>query len=125
MLTDDGEQSSTARGREAEQRACIFLQERGLRLIERNYRTPLGEIDLIMADKDILVFIEVRSRASCRFGDPLETVNRHKQNRLVKTAARYLQQHRQWATRRCRFDVVSLTPDSAPHWVPNAFTGYR
>jgi len=111
-------------GNDAEDLACAYLQERGLRLRERNYRTRLGELDLICEDGDTLVFVEVRYRNSRSHGGGLESVDRRKQDKLVKTALYYLQQHPRLARRAARFDVIAIRPGPAgPHidWIPNAF----
>ncbi len=111
-------------GNAAEELACDYLQQQGLRLRERNYRTRLGEVDLILEDGETLVFVEVRYRRQDRFGDGLESVDRRKQDRLVKSALYYLQQHPRLARRPARFDVVAVRPDGdRPHidWIPNAF----
>lgn len=110
------------RGAAAEQVACRYLEDRGLRLVMRNYRCPPGEIDLIMTDGRYLVFVEVRSRRHYRFAHPFETVGPRKQRRIRLAAAHYLQAYRRtrW---RCRFDVVAVTSGSGNkvQWVRNAF----
>ena len=116
--------SHLAQGHSAEQAACEHLLGRGLTLIERNYRTPHGEIDLIMRDAGTLVFVEVRFRRSRDFGGPAESVDRRKQAKLRASALQYLQQHRGAAKQPCRFDVVALS--GAPgqeqiKWLTNAF----
>lgn len=118
--------SHLVRGHSAEQTACDYLQARGLALIERNYRTSHGEIDLIMRDAGALVFVEVRFRRSREYGGPAESVDRAKQAKLRASAAQYLQQHRGAAKQPCRFDVVALS--GAPgqeqiEWLTNAFDG--
>ena len=71
------------------------MQENGLQLIEQNYLTKIGEIDIIMLDKTIgtLVFIEVHYRKNNHFGSATDTVDQHKKNKLIRTAQQYLQQH--------------------------------
>jgi len=118
--------SHLTQGLSAEQQACDYLLGRGLALVERNYRTPHGEIDLIMRDAKGMVFVEVRFRRSRDFGGPAESVNRAKQDKLRASAAHYLQRHRGAAKRPCRFDVVALS--GAPgqeqlEWLPDAFRG--
>jgi putative endonuclease len=106
----------------AETLACRYLEARGLELVSRNYRCRLGELDLIMRDGRHLVFIEVRSRGHGRYGHPAETVTRTKQQRLLRTAAHYLQRH-DWKMP-CRFDVVAITArGDAPEleWIKDAF----
>ena len=107
-----------AAGRDAEDRACAHLRKHGLRLVERNFRCRGGEIDLIMRDGPTLVFVEVRFRRSDRFGGSAETVDVHKQARLIGAAQLYLQRKR--ITAPCRFDVVAIT-GSDLQWVRDAF----
>ena len=109
-------------GRRAEQDACDYLQRQGLRLVERNYRCAHGEIDLVMRDRDTLVFVEVRYRRSQRYGGGVASVDWRKQGKLAATAAHYLQAHPKAARRPCRFDVVAIGGEG-PHvnWVSDAF----
>lgn len=108
----------------AESLACDYLLQQGLDLLERNYRTPRGEVDLIMQDHDHMVFVEVRFRRNHRFGSGADSVHASKQDKLIKTALYYLQQHPKLAKRPVRFDVVSITtingqPDI--DWIKDAF----
>ncbi|MGR9100037.1 MAG: YraN family protein [Gammaproteobacteria bacterium] len=96
------------RGAQAEDRALAYLAERGFRLLQRNYRCPAGEIDLIMEDGAVLAFIEVRFRKSSRYGNAAESVTPVKQSRIIKTANHYLAAHR--PDRPVRFDVVTVSP---------------
>ncbi len=66
-----------------------YLQKKGYRIIEQNYRTKYAEIDLIVCDKRTLVFVEVRTKIGERFGSPEESFNRNKINKLIKNAAAY------------------------------------
>ena len=111
------------RGREAEDAACSQLTQHGLRLLARNYRSPWGEIDLVMQDGVTLVFVEVRYRAGTAFGAPAETVDRGKQARLRATAEHYLQHTRGASRKPCRFDIVAIVgeSDGGLHWLRNAF----
>jgi putative endonuclease len=110
---------SAAVGEAKERLACSYLEGRGLRLVARNYRCRRGEIDLVMRDADILVFVEVRFRRSSRFGTPAETVDTHKQRRLAAAAHHYLQQHPSALS--CRFDVLAVGGNDRIDWVRNAF----
>ena len=89
--------------------ACQFLEEKGLTLLERNYHSRFGEIDLIMQDNKSLVFVEVRYRQTIDFGSGAESVTVSKQSKLIKTASAYLQRHDKLAKYPARFDVVSIT----------------
>ena len=98
FLKKDTVRSTTtkARGDAGEDEALAYLQERGLRLLQRNYRTPGrggGEIDLIMQERQLLVFVEVRSRRSAAFGGAAASVGLAKQRRLWHTAEHYLMRH--------------------------------
>ena len=111
-------------GDAAEDRACRHLQQLGLSLIARNYRSPYGEIDLVMRHGATLVFVEVRYRRQTAFGTPMETVDTRKQARLRATAEHYLQQDRRNSNPACRFDIVAVTgaPDGDRlTWLQNAF----
>ncbi len=93
-----------------------------MRLVERNYRSRFGEIDLIMLHGEVIVFVEVRSRSSSRFGSAGATVGAIKQRRLIRTAERFLQSHPAFRDRRCRFDVISMTRRRLPDitWIKDA-----
>ena len=111
------------RGKQAEDRACRYLQGQGLHLLQRNYRSRRGEIDLILQDKDSLVFVEVRYRNDPRFGSALESVNQRKQSRLIACAQYYMQTHPDTSQQPCRFDVISIMgPGGLIEWIPNAFS---
>jgi putative endonuclease len=109
-------------GDAAEDEALHYLQARGLRLLERNYRTPGrggGEIDLIMRAPDgTTVFVEVRKRASSRQGGAAASVGSIKQRRIVFAARHYLMRLRTLPP--CRFDVVVQEP-SGIAWLQAAF----
>jgi len=112
-------------GQDAETLACDYLLKNGLNLITRNYRCKTGEIDLIMRDKDALVFVEVRFRRNQNFGSSSETVNYFKQQKLLRTAQFYLLQHRLTDKVPCRFDVIAITQATAQpaiEWIKSAFT---
>lgn len=110
----------TALGAEKEQLACRYLMTKGLRLLARNYRCRLGEIDLVMRSRDILVFVEVRYRRSAGFGTPAATVGPRKQQRLANAARHYLLHHP--STLPCRFDVLAISGPDAIDWIQDAFS---
>ena len=115
-------QSTTARGQLAEDAALAYLQRQGLKLVERNYRTPGrggGEIDLILRDRDgSLVFVEVRSRNTGRYGGAGGSISAVKQQRIVLAARHYLMRFA--AAPACRFDVV-LAEGVELQWLKAAF----
>ncbi len=108
-------------GRQAEKIAEHYLCHQGLKKITRNYACRFGEIDLIMQQRDCIIFIEVRMRNNPDFGLGLETVNQKKQQRIRKTAQHYLQQNKLYDTIACRFDIISLLKQQRPTWIKNAF----
>ncbi len=96
-------------GEKAEVRACQYLRAHGYRVIARNWRNRLGELDIVARDGDVLAFIEVKGRSCERFGGPEGAVDRAKQRRIIRTALAFLQ-----ATDcelPARFDVVAVRPD--------------
>ncbi len=112
-------------GREAENIARKYLEKKGFKLITSNYRCYSGEIDLIMLDKEEIVFVEVRSRANSRFGSALDTVDANKINKLIRTATHFLQSKRWLYKKNSRFDIIaihSLTDNMQLDWIKNAFT---
>jgi len=107
-------------GNNAENLACIFLQKKGLKLVERNFRCAYGEIDLIMQDVNTLAFIEVRLRSNNNFGGAAMSINQSKQQKLSRSAALYLQTHGDSA---CRFDAILMSKIdiNALEWIQDAF----
>jgi putative endonuclease len=93
-------------GSEGEDLAVRFLQKKGYRIVARNYRTPVGEIDIIARDGDTIVFIEVKTRTDISFGYPFEAVNKRKRQKLKNLALLYLK--RQGKEPPVRFDVLSI-----------------
>jgi putative endonuclease len=121
-LKDNGEVSTRERGQKAEQIAVDHMLGLGYRLVERNFLCKLGEIDIIANHGDELVFVEVRSRKSAKSLDPIFSVNRKKQQRIVRAAQVYLD--RKFRTPPpSRFDVVLVTFGREPQVdiIPNAF----
>jgi putative endonuclease len=92
-------------GQASELLAERFLLAKGYRILARNLRTALGELDLVAEDQGVLVFVEVKARATEAFGGAVLAVDRRKQAKLVRLASQYLAQHHM-ADRSCRFDVV-------------------
>lgn len=111
-----------ARGKDAENRACHYLQAQGLQLLHRNYRSKGGEIDLILQDTDSLVFVEVRYRRQAGFGSAAESVDWRKQSKLIACARHFMQAHPDTARQPCRFDVIAVNGSSNDiGWIQNAF----
>lgn len=85
--------SSIALGKNAENQARHFLQSQGLSFVAKNYKCRYGEIDLIMDDKSDLVFVEVRMRHSCLYGEAAETVDQTKLKKIINSSEHYIQMH--------------------------------
>lgn len=96
------------RGKEAEDMAAAEMKKRGCHILQRNYRCPLGEIDLIYQDGKTLVFAEVKYRRSPKNGWPQEAVDAGKQSRIRSAASWYLMEHGISENLSCRFDVISI-----------------
>ena len=94
-------------GISGEEAAVNLLKENGYKILERNYRTRLGEIDIIAKDKDTFVFIEVKTRHSDRLGLPAEAISRRKQRQISKAALTFLKENN-LLDKKARFDVISV-----------------
>lgn len=94
-------------GDRAEAEAARFLKRRGMKLVARNWRIRSGEIDLVMLDGSMLVFVEVKARTSDAIAPPHQTITAAKRRRLTRLAGRFIEQTEQHH-RACRFDVVSI-----------------
>ena len=110
------------KGKIAEDKACDYLQKQGLKLVEKNYYCRSGEIDLIMQDKQELVFVEVRYRAKDDFGSALDSVDQHKIKKLISAANHYISTHQ--TDQPMRFDVIGFDASLKPNWVSNAFSAF-
>ena len=109
-------------GSRYEQLAAAYLQKRGYRILEANYRCPRGEVDLIGKKDGVLVFFEVKYRKNSRWGSPLEAVDERKRKRLYRTAEHYIAVHEEAGNAACRFDVIGILETEVIH-IENAFGG--
>ena len=115
-------------GAKGEEIAVRYLKSRGYRILERNYRVRLGEIDIIAEHGDDLVFIEVKTRSNILFGSPFESVTKQKKQQLSKVALEYISK-KNCHNRSARFDVVGIRfqgprrnfQDAAIELLQNAF----
>lgn len=117
--------SSIAKGSRYEREAEHYLCERGLRLVARNVRCRLGEIDLVMEDERTLVFVEVRFRRSSHYGSPLQSVTARKRERIIKAALWFLGRSSKHRDQACRFDAVGITGEDGAlriDWIKDAFS---
>jgi putative endonuclease len=108
-------------GQQAEQRAEAYLRGNGLEILDRNFRRPFGEIDLIALEGDTLVFVEVRKRSHRGYADGAESIGPAKCRRLQRTAEAYLLQHR-WEGP-ARIDVLVLDAEDQIEWLQDAIPG--
>ena len=125
------DRTSHSKGQHAENACCEFLQQHGLKLIARNYRGKRGEIDIVMQDRDSLVFVEVRYRKNSAYGGALESITEDKQARVTATAEQYLQHEAK--NKNARIDVVGMSQklqnkaaantsdEYVFEWIKNAF----
>jgi putative endonuclease len=114
-------------GEDYESLAARWLAQRGVRLLARNFRGKTGEIDIIARHREHLVFLEVRARSNRAFSSAAGSVDRRKQQRILRTAQLYLQRHPELACLPCRFDVIAFEPRQSGgsleiRWIPGAFT---
>lgn len=111
-------------GDQFEELALTHAMRDGLRLITRNFNCRYGELDLVMRDRDVVVFLEVRYRKSQGFGGALDSVGASKRERLSKAASLFLQANPALAHHPCRFDVMAISGSiESPtiDWQRNAF----
>jgi putative endonuclease len=110
-------------GRDGERIAERYLQQKGYKLVERNYRCRGGEVDLIVLDRKVIVFVEVKTRSDHEFGNPLEAVEGRKQKKMIQAAEFFLNQ-KGLHNREARFDVIGISwsgQQPAVEHIENAF----
>tara|TARA_R110000868_G_scaffold226313_1_gene478872 strand:+ start:87 stop:461 length:375 start_codon:yes stop_codon:yes gene_type:complete len=112
--------TTKAVGDAAEDRALAHIEQHGLTLVARNFRCKCGEIDLILKDGDVLVFVEVRYRKRQDYGSALESVTASKQKKIHNSAQYYLQTKALGESQAIRFDVVAMSPNDI-QWIQHAF----
>ena len=101
-------------GRAGEVEAGKFLKKLGYQILEMNFRTHVGEADIIAMDKQVIVFVEVKTRTDDSFGTPAEAVNSRKQEKYFKVATEYLVK-KGYTERECRFDVIEIENGKINH----------
>ena len=95
-------------GDKGEDAACRYLEKKGYHIVQQNYRTRYGEVDIIAMDKKTLVFVEVKLRTSSQFGRGLEAITEHKIEKIHGAAMDYIQKNYEIEPE-CRFDVVEIS----------------
>jgi len=115
-------------GREGERLAERYLRKHGLKTLARRSSTPVGELDLVMGDRQTIVFVEVKTLRDRRHADPQDAVRRDKMRRMTR-AARWFIHRKRYEDRLCRFDVVAVTlpehGEPAIEHFPDAFEPQR
>ena len=109
-------------GKRSEIIASNYLKDKGYKILETNYKNKIGEIDVIAQDKDYIVFVEVKSRLSQKFGHPLDAIDEIKQQKIYAIASLYLVEKRKYG-KPCRFDAISILGIENPeiHHITDAF----
>ncbi len=105
-------------GQAGEKLACAYLEEQGYRIIETNYRCPLGEIDIIASDQGTVVLVEVRTRTGSSYGGPEESINAEKAHRLRRLALYYLKSISEKELP-CRIDLIAVMLNRNSHDLEN------
>ena len=107
-------------GIDGENIAVEYLKKQGYAIMERNFSTKVGEIDIIAQDRDTIVFVEVKTRENAKFGQPIESITYQKVRSIIRTAQWYLTAKRKHDCP-CRFDVIEILRGEVTH-TKNAFT---
>ena len=107
-------------GRNGEKLAEKYLKKQKYKILEKNYKTHLGEIDIIALDGNTVVFVEVKTRTDESFGRPADAVTKIKRNKYFKVATEYLLK-KSWLEKECRFDVIEILNGEINH-IKSAFT---
>jgi putative endonuclease len=112
-------------GQSAEDAAVGFLESQGLTIVLRNFRRRLGELDIVAREGAVIVVVEVRTRSSERFGGAAASVDARKRSKLLRAAAQLLQQRKDLAKCKVRFDVIVVHRPASRHvqveWIKHAF----
>lgn len=114
--------NNRAKGIIGENIAAEYLKEKGYRIVERNYRTKVGEIDIIAEKNGILTFVEVKARSNTNFGFPYEAVNKKKLDKIIKTSLVYMKQ-KGYVGYQMTYDIVEvfLSNDGKINHIENVF----
>jgi putative endonuclease len=107
--------SAFTKGREGEDRAAAELGKQGMAIIERNFHSAVGEVDLIGVENETLVFIEVKNWKSLPFEGLEQSLNRKKQQKIIETAKYFILKHREYSGMAVRFDIVFIGRNEFHH----------
>jgi putative endonuclease len=106
---------TAGRGRAGEAEAASYLERKGLKILERNFRGDSGEVDLIALEGETLVFVEVKTWSTLGIDALEQGLNEKKQRRIIETAKYFLSSHREYRYMAVRFDVVFVAPQGITH----------
>ena len=104
----------SGKGKTGEDIAAGFLEEKGMKIIKRNFRSRAGEIDIIAVDNDVLVFIEVKNWTKYNIDALEQAINRKKQNKIIETSKYFLCLHREYRYMAIRFDIIFISSLEKP-----------
>ncbi|MDR1286472.1 MAG: YraN family protein [Treponema sp.] len=113
--------NNSGKGRKGEERAAVFLEGKGMKILARNLRSGRGEADIVALDGGTVVFAEVKTWSAYGIEELRYGINREKQRRIIETAKYFLLSHREYKCMAVRFDVVFIGPQGITHLV-SAFT---
>lgn len=112
------------KGKAGEDVACKYLKKHGYTIFHRNFKTEIGELDIVATDTHTLVFVEVKARMGDDFGTPAEAVDYHKRRKISEVAAQYIKKFRYFDAP-VRFDVIEVfLADKSVNHIENAFDSY-
>ncbi|MDR0723467.1 MAG: YraN family protein [Treponema sp.] len=107
--------NKSQRGREGEAKAVVFLEAAGMRIIARNVRSPVGEIDVVALDGETIVFVEVKTWSVYPIEELHYGIDEKKQRRIIETAKYFFFSHREYRGMAVRFDVIFIGPERITH----------
>ena len=109
------------KGKTGEESAALFLEENGIKILERNFRSRTGEVDIIALDGETLVFVEVKAWSVYGIDSLEQAINNKKKRKIIETSKYFLSLHREYRYMAIRFDVIFISPDGISH-IASAFT---
>ena len=107
--------SRVSSGRAGEAAAALFLEEKGMRILEKNFRSHSGEVDIIAIDGEVIVFVEVKSWSIYGIDSLEQALNAKKQHKIIETSKYFLSLHREYRYMAVRFDVIFVSPEGITH----------
>ena len=109
------------KGRAGEAAAAFLLEEKNMSILEKNFRSPMGEVDIIALEGDTLIFVEVKTWSAYGIESLEQALNNKKQHKIIETAKYFISLHRKYKYMTVRFDVIFISPNGITH-LASAFT---